>query len=306
MMLQSKNLGDLCKAILHESLPRNFQDAIEITRQLGLKYLWIDSLCTIQDSREDWATESSRMASVYQNALVTICAMSSPDSAHGILKTVGEADAIDSHAATQVPIDVSETGHSVKAHLFTPDVDEDLGRLSERAPLSRRCWCLQESMLSRRILCYGEMRIYWACGAGFRASDELPGPDSFPKHYSFGPAVLQDIMRTVVRPVHDRQQRQVLLETYASLVQNYSRRKVTFESDKLPAFSGIAKVFHPVMGGEYLAGIWSTDFNRGFCWSSAAGETTTRVDKYKAPSWSWASTDSHVWAPSQWQSATLT
>lgn len=64
-------------------LPKTFGDAVTLTRNLGLRYLWIDSLCIIQDSREDWQIESSKMADIYHNSFLTIAAISSPDSRGG-------------------------------------------------------------------------------------------------------------------------------------------------------------------------------------------------------------------------------
>jgi hypothetical protein len=64
-------------------LPLTFQDAVNITRALSQHLLWIDSLCIIQDDQADWERESARMASVYQNAFLTIAATSSHDSKGG-------------------------------------------------------------------------------------------------------------------------------------------------------------------------------------------------------------------------------
>lgn len=69
--------------IFLSDLPPLFQDAIIITRQLGLRYLWIDSLCIIQDSLRDWETEAAKMASIYQNSYVTI---SATDASNGSAK----------------------------------------------------------------------------------------------------------------------------------------------------------------------------------------------------------------------------
>lgn len=66
-------------------LPRSFQDAVTVTRIMGLEYLWIDSLCIIQDSEDDWAAESARMGQVFQNATFTIAADSAKNSHEGFL-----------------------------------------------------------------------------------------------------------------------------------------------------------------------------------------------------------------------------
>ena len=59
------------------SLPRTFTDAIIFTRKLGLKYLWIDSLCIVQDDQDDWHHEPGVMANIYENAVLTLGATAS-------------------------------------------------------------------------------------------------------------------------------------------------------------------------------------------------------------------------------------
>ncbi|KAK7985256.1 hypothetical protein PG988_002878 [Apiospora saccharicola] len=86
LITTSGNLQSRLRSISHDSLPPSFQDAVTITRALGIRYLWIDALCIIQDSAADWATESAKMASVYGDSYLTIAADSSPDSSGGILR----------------------------------------------------------------------------------------------------------------------------------------------------------------------------------------------------------------------------
>jgi hypothetical protein len=64
-------------------LSRTFQDAVRITRELGERYLWIDSLCIIQDDEDDWAREAALMAEVYRNSYCTLTGLSSKDSTEG-------------------------------------------------------------------------------------------------------------------------------------------------------------------------------------------------------------------------------
>ena len=59
------------------TLPGTFHDAIHIAIKVGVKSLWIDSLCIFQDSEEDWKCESQRMAGIYAGTLFNISATSS-------------------------------------------------------------------------------------------------------------------------------------------------------------------------------------------------------------------------------------
>lgn len=68
-------------------LPKTVKDAIAFCRKLGLTRIWIDSLCIIQDSRQDWLNESRQMQNIYQNAYLTLAATASPDSEKGCFQS---------------------------------------------------------------------------------------------------------------------------------------------------------------------------------------------------------------------------
>lgn len=86
-----------------------------------------------------------------------------------------------------------------------------------------------------------------------------------------------------------------LLVEYYRLVRNYSSKKLTYKSDKLPAFSSLAQRIHAALPDkcEYLAGLWSHDFLRGLIWHRLSS-TATHSLEYRAPSWSWAITDDAI------------
>ncbi|KAH8822010.1 hypothetical protein F5884DRAFT_109606 [Xylogone sp. PMI_703] len=86
---------------------------------------------------------------------------------------------------------------------------------------------------------------------------------------------------------------EMILKDYYWLVTAYSSRRLTFESDKLPAFSGIVELLHPIIGGEYLAGLWSRDLAQGLSWYPDTN-VCKHVKSYRAPSWSWAVTDAPI------------
>lgn len=81
----TSTLDEHLNGISSAKFPKTFQDAIVVCRRLGIPYLWIDSLCTIQDSKDDWATQSAQMSDIYSNAIVTISTDAAPDSHCGFL-----------------------------------------------------------------------------------------------------------------------------------------------------------------------------------------------------------------------------
>ncbi|KAF3809524.1 hypothetical protein GCG54_00012808, partial [Colletotrichum gloeosporioides] len=129
-------------------LPKTFQDAITVTRALGIDFIWVDSLCIIQDDPDDWAKEASQMASIYRNAYITIAATSAAGGEEGFLydrrrriyKSTVELSGKIRHFFTRCFID-----HS-------PFSRHDKTISSRPLPLITRGWCLQEQILSPHLV----------------------------------------------------------------------------------------------------------------------------------------------------------
>jgi hypothetical protein len=83
-------LPERCKELVFQQLPVLFQDAIAITRRFGYTYLWIDCICIIQDSRDDWQIESANMGHIYKNSSLTIAGEASPNCTVGIFESTNE------------------------------------------------------------------------------------------------------------------------------------------------------------------------------------------------------------------------
>jgi hypothetical protein len=81
-------LGD----IPFESLQKTFKDAVTVTHQLGFRYLWIDSLCIIQDSVADWEQECVNRIQIYQNSTVTVAGPAAANSDAGFLDRPSRAN----------------------------------------------------------------------------------------------------------------------------------------------------------------------------------------------------------------------
>jgi len=145
----------LCRIRLHD-LPRSFQDAVKICRALGLKHLWIDSLCIIQDSEEDWASESSQMARIYKDCLMMIAFSGYENSHQPIL-------------CPRPHVNTCELGDNLKGVFFQSnlrsglhdDPQSNLG--TSPCPLSRRGWAFQERLLAPRTLHYTAEQLIWEC-----------------------------------------------------------------------------------------------------------------------------------------------
>ena len=140
-------------------LPQTFRDAVRVTRELGKRYIWIDSLCIIQDDEADWAAESKKMETAFQNAYCTIAAASAKDSTKGFL---GRAIVKQHHPYVKIP---TASHGTVYICSLTDDFERDVERDSV---LNKRAWVLQERALSRRTIHFTAGQTYWECGNGIR------------------------------------------------------------------------------------------------------------------------------------------
>jgi hypothetical protein len=149
------NIEQLKARIAVENLPRMFRDTVTITCGLGIKYIWIDSLCIIQDDKDDWERESGRMERVFSNAYCTIGASSASSSLDGFL----------THRTPRRCVQLKT--QSAGTLYVCPAID-DFHDDVELAELNRRGWVLQERALSRRSIYFTSRQVYWECGKGVR------------------------------------------------------------------------------------------------------------------------------------------
>ncbi|KAF1954419.1 HET-domain-containing protein [Byssothecium circinans] len=295
--LTKNTLSTFQAALPYTELPQNFRDAITITQELGVRYLWIDSLCIIQDSKQDWASESALMGIVYRDSTVTISAMASANSSSGILNSQEPSLRLTHKLRVYENKDQSD---EVTAELIqSPQKGmETMDHLWRDGPLTFRGWTLQEFVLSPRHLFYGRHQIYWKCPDGYRsvAEGELRDSDVPVRFEELTRVLHRERLSTVPSTMPDRRQ---LLDDYYTIVCEYCRRSLTKSSDKLPAFSGIASGLLPVLGGDYVAGIWTSDLVHGLLWRNRfwnRGQPEPCVDS-SAPSWSWAAAPWIVYFP---------
>lgn len=273
-LLKKANIKQLQKSIHTESLPRSFQDAIAITRRLGFRFLWIDAICIIQDSVEDWACESSIMSDIYRNGIVMISATAASDSQHGILR----------------PRDYLRSPRlgRHKEILFQLNCDSQ----HSNEPLHKRGWCLQERIMAPRILHFGNLQLEWECvsqcwaeNSGFADRKKSKQDEVLTSRSSSMPFIWPP------KPGLGKGGQQTgRLAAFYECIREYTKRELSIRSDKLPAFSGLASAFHTPELGIYLAGLWEKDLIYGLNWFPRARWREPPVgDEYIAPSWSWAS-----------------
>ncbi|OAG10012.1 HET-domain-containing protein, partial [Paraphaeosphaeria sporulosa] len=287
--LKDSLISTFHNAIPYGELPKNFQDAIEITRCLGFRYLWIDALCISQDNAAEWAEEAPKMSSYYGLSTLMIAATVAEDSSKGIL--------IDRH------IKYSPAIGRQKEYCLRDERLSSLQDISNSA-LATRGWAAQERTLAPRILHYTTQQMIWECGNGFKF--EASSLEYFIQVEDLDKSAIQPFVtnalqapgrhKTVGGTTEETSiQESKRLAGWSSCVQNYTGRLLTFPSDKLYAISGVADILnHNGEMGEYLSGIWSKHFVAGLSWKRDSSTLLTTPPEYRAPSWSWASVDGAV------------
>ncbi|KAK6723777.1 hypothetical protein SNK04_002621 [Fusarium graminearum] len=286
-----------------KDVPRNYQDVFVLCRKLDIRYVWIDSLCIVQDSADDFLREASTMTEVYANAFCTfsIC-WESPD---GFLRP---------RDTRTIPRDgpFSSTRKCfLDRYVFVQDQNELLMAIGQ-APVNKRGWVFQEQLLSSRILYVGNDQFYWECAGGqFCETDPDELFERGADHKRENAVVSQ----------HGR------YHAWQRLVILFMRLGLSFERDRLLAISGIARFLfsleetsplessHPDFEesierkfgqtAEYLAGLQKVHWIQDILWYPDLGgsepskylpsehktpgpESFKRCPDDIVPSWSWA------------------
>ncbi|KAK1852015.1 hypothetical protein CCHR01_05351 [Colletotrichum chrysophilum] len=297
LRLTAGNYESLTRGFPLGDLPVLYQDAVWVTRQLGVQYLWIDSLCIVQggDGLADWKLESTRMGEVYGKSYCNISATHAPNGHSSMFHNRNLRSL--TPQMVDLPLEGQLVLHLVVDYSFW---DNEVSR----APINERAWVLQERLLSPRILHFGERQVMWECLCTEAAEiypDDLP-VDLRPSSTSlrgFG-----------IRNQSTSSNGLNVYLYWAEIVKAYTSCKLTFQQDKLVALSSIVKKVMKTLGDEYVAGMWRKYLDRELIWSVSV--STHRFDiedrahadfvdtcdrtpvAYTAPSWSWASTSGKV------------
>ena len=281
------NYEEFKKGIPTSTLPRTIQDAIIVTRNLGQRYLWVDALCIIQDSKSDWETVSANMGSIYRSSLLTLAAATAASTTDGFLNQ--------GHIACKTNSPFKQTWYdalgneTILAARVVPDWNTHTMTVlgDEVLPLNQRGWTLQERKLSTRIVMYRPQEIWWYCLS--ETSCECHIIEHIPEKVK-EPTFNSIYSAKAVEDVH---------REWQITVGEYSQRELKFPSDKLPAIAGIAKALQSFTGSTYLAGLWEDDLYEGLTWAAGLSDTAELANiptspDYIGPTFSWVSVNRPV------------
>jgi hypothetical protein len=291
------NLNSQCAGIMISRLPKTYQDAIMITRKLGYRFLWIDSLCIIQNSLIVWQEESVKMNDIYSNAVLNISADAAAGSTQGIFscssrRKEGRSPPRRPHLLPARPSLIDIPVHSPKAGLESTIYASRWytdGFLNDN-PLQKRGWVLQEAVLSHRRLRYTSSGLSWSCTTVPTSCNEARPHEihNLNERANYITSVYQIPHKPLPhRYVFERdndERRSQIIQWWYEQINDYVNRQLTFQYDRFPAFSGIAERFSYLTQYQYKAGILVEDFRRGLLWQAVGAVIHADI----APSWSWA------------------
>lgn len=262
-----------------KSLPQTIQDTIAVVRRLGISYVWIDALCIVQDS-DEWMTESTRMMQYYQNACLTIIPVMCSSADQGFLQ----------QRPWWVMQNIQWPCLGGKMQFYYPEYQVFYIEISSSVWDSRG-WTFQERLLSRRSLFIGRSGMRFECRGGDASDVSRSSFGTNPSISNFLP-----ISPSQTNYSQEWNNVDMIRSKWYQLVEQFAGRKLTFESDKLIALSGVAAKFGEIFQGAdtYMDGFWESDWCNGLQWRlspQAARKAASLTKSPCFPSWSWCSTN---------------
>jgi hypothetical protein len=218
-------------------IPRTVQDAIEVCKSTGERYLWVDSLCIIQDEDDPTkASNISHMGQIYGEAIFTIVAGDAEDADAGML-------GVSRHRF--VPDQLMENIHG-NVQLFLPTSQEQ-----KFDPWETRAWTFQEKLFSRRMLVIAGGYAIWRCrGATWREDVnalDCDGSESFPWPQLMPVPETKDVLevsgiQTIEEDQSVRLYRSPAFYQYVKIVEDFSGRAISDPWKIMDAFEGLQKI----------------------------------------------------------------
>ena len=288
----SANLAAHTSGIPRGALPQTIQDAVSVCFRLGIRFIWVDALCVLQDSPQDWTAECRRMGDYYSSAILTISALDAYNVNEGFLHSRSVLPSARLFRSVWDP-----QGYGGHPEIWIRQSPQSQGMVMQKAPLSRRGWALQERVLSTRIVHFARTELIWECltCSAREGSTEIheQKQDCSNLIYSDG----TDFKRVLFIPNQGNHFSTVdgAFAVWHRFVMEYSGRDLTQPGDRLPAIAGLAAVIGEKTGSQYCAGVFAEDLAQ-LAWGK---ERTTGPDPTPAPvpSWSWARPNSRVKFP---------
>jgi hypothetical protein len=294
LVTTKESLNQRFHRIALDDLPRTILDGVFTCEQLGIEFLWVDSLCIIQDDEDDKAHEIALMPSLFQNSSITFTASSAQNVYEGFLNR---------RVVTNFPDLVFEIPYRNHKGDLGSIVLYKLAIEEKSEPLDTRGWALQERFLSFRILDFNSHQVRFLCPGMDRCDGWTTR--NLPKN-NFNLVTLKafegdkDEWRSQLQSLHYSNP----IQRWHQIVQEYSDRNLSKSEDRILAISGIATLFGKYFRDQYVAGLWRFALEVELLWSRKALTNELEPDmhphycrpkRYQGPSWSWTAINGPVW-----------
>ncbi|KAH6853137.1 heterokaryon incompatibility protein-domain-containing protein [Chaetomium sp. MPI-CAGE-AT-0009] len=259
------NLRDFVQSIDPTGLSKTITDAVEVCRAVGLRYLWVDALCIVQDDENDKLDQIAKMQSIYKNSTLTIVAASAEKTTDGF---VGSAKL--NEPWSQLPLHVDHaTAGTVYLRMEGDETD------TWRDPIFQRGWTYQEQLLSPRVVMFDSAQITVKCST----DHYRPVFDTF-LEVNLAPSALPAGVFGVERNRGYFVEDEARDRTWRNIVHDYSQRDLTSFADRLPALAGIAAELAAVWDDVYLAGMWKRTIIQHLGWHRTQRRTMQNQGGY--------------------------
>jgi len=282
-------------------LPKTFQDAVRITAATGFQYLWIDSLCIIQDDEGDWQRESAKMAAIFHAGTITLSATSSKNCYGGCGLTMKNGPVMRFR-------NISGRGPDFVAR-ETPGFGQSptivINNELRHAPVTTRAWILQEKMLSCRILHTMDSQFVWQCRSAAGSED---GIAEIENQQRSAPIVAgwehPDKLIPQGSPSLDKCE---FNRRWWITVSDYSNRHLTKPKDRYAAMAGVIQMHQELSGDTSVLGLWKHDLALHLSWDAYRPRKLIeplREPATRRPSWTWMSFQHGsvaIWPPIEWE-----
>ncbi|KAI1414581.1 HET-domain-containing protein [Hypoxylon sp. FL1857] len=278
LRLQTQNYSTIQEGQSDSDLPKTYRDALRVSLSLGIQFIWIDSLCIIQDDEADWKSQSPLMGSIYYNASCNIAATWGADGDDGCFRTGTP------NADRQARITLYEqTGQLMEYDVVdTSTYSKDI----THGNLNTRGWVVQERYLARRQLSFAQDQVYWECPS-LSASEEFPfGLPEFVWKQDWKQDFRPNYVQRRAKPELDFSSELHFRETWSVLVELYSRCSFTKPSDRVIALARLVSRTQEATKDAYIAGFWRKDLYKQLCWYCDDGERRQDTGGL-VPTWSW-------------------
>ena len=303
--LKAANLQDMKTSIPYEALPKTIQHAITITRDLDVSYLWVDSLCIVQDSTEDWERECAAMGNTYSGSYCNIATTGAQDKEEGCIFQRNPAAILSLGIELNPPVQLNSNGDPIQSRYlanmppgrYSIMYDEDVWAQDIiNSPLLQRAWVVQERLMAPRNLHFGKRQLAFECG-DWIACETFPV--GYPGKYVVSTRYWKELCSLRAAFPKGR------LEPYTVdtmrcawtlLLDVFTKGQLSKPENKLAAIFGIAADIGKYVGSPYVAGLWTDLLPEQLLWlvEASAKELKARTLIYQAPTWSWAAVNNPV------------